>query len=397
MKFTHFPPLLTFLIAVFLLLAGYQWGRLSLTVGTDSNLTSVETTPPAGLDFRLFWEAWNKIHATYFGSVDDKKLTEGAIRGMVGALGDPYTVYLDPDAAKELGDGLAGQVSGIGAEVGVKNRRLVIIAPLPDSPAARAGLLPQDEISEINGEAVSDLSFVEAVRKIRGEEGTSVTLTILRESEGKPRQVTITRAVIPVKSVTSELRSDGIGIVKVSAFHEDTTEDLRKTLDSFIAANVKGVVLDLRSNPGGLLSEGISVASLFIDGGDIVKRKNKDGTIKSYQTSLPVKLPSTPLIVLVDGGSASAAEIVAGALQDRGRATLIGEQTFGKGSVQELEALTNGGQLKVTVAEWLTPKDRLINGTGITPDLVVERTDADIAAGRDPQLDRAIEELKRQR
>lgn len=390
MKFTHFPPILTVLVAIFLVLAGYQWGRLGVVVPTNSNTSSVATTQPTDVDFSLFWEAWNKVQSMYFGEVDTAKLTEGAIEGMVGALDDPYTVYLDPAAAKELGDGLSGVLSGIGAEVGVKDRRLLIVAPLPDSPAAQVGLRPQDEVQKIDGQSVGEMSFVEAVRRIRGEEGTTVTLTIVHDGETEAQDIVVTRAKITINSVTSEIRSDGVGYIKVSAFHEDTTTSLRKVLDEFTTRKVSGVVLDLRANPGGLLSEGISVTSLFLSEGDVVKRKNKDGTVTAYQVSVPAKLPSTPLVVLVDGGSASASEIVAGALQDHGRARLVGEQTFGKGSVQELDDLRNGGQLKVTVAQWLTPNDRLINGTGITPDVVVA---GDTTGDTDPQLTRALEEL----
>lgn len=390
MKFTHFPPILTVLVAIFLVLAGYQWGRLGVVVPTNSNTSSVATTQPTDVDFSLFWEAWNKVQSMYFGEVDTAKLTEGAIEGMVGALDDPYTVYLDPAAAKELGDGLSGVLSGIGAEVGVKDRRLLIVAPLPDSPAAQVGLRPQDEVQKIDGQSVGEMSFVEAVRRIRGEEGTTVTLTIVHDGETEAQDIVVTRAKITINSVTSEIRSDGVGYIKVSAFHEDTTTSLRKVLDEFTTRKVSGVVLDLRANPGGLLSEGISVTSLFLSEGDVVKRKNKDGTVTAYQVSVPAKLPSTPLVVLVDGGSASASEIVAGALQDHGRARLVGEQTFGKGSVQELDDLRNGGQLKVTVAQWLTPNDRLINGTGITPDVVVA---GDTTGDTDPQLARALEEL----
>lgn len=396
MRFTHFPPILSVLIAAFLVLAGYQWGRLGvISVSGDSISTVASATPSSGVDFKLFWEAWNKVHSLFYKTVDDKKLIEGALSGMVGALDDPYTVYLDPEAAKDLGDGLQGVFSGIGAEVGVKDHRLVIVAPLPDSPAAKAKLQPQDEIQKIDGAAVSDLSFVDAVRKIRGPDGTVVTLTIRRSGEDASRDVPVTRGKITVHSVTSEVRSDDIGYVKISAFHEDTTAGLQSALDKLLTAQVKGVVLDLRGDPGGLLSEGIAATSLFVDKGVVVKRKEKDGTIHTYEVSLPAKMPKIPLVVLVDKGSASASEIMAGALQDHGRAKLIGESTFGKGLVQELQDLSNGGQLKVTVAQWLTPNDRQINGTGITPDIVVDRTPADEDAGRDPQLDRALEELKK--
>lgn len=398
MKFTHFPPIIVFILGASLLGAGYQWGHqtapAATSTATGDALTLSSASSANRRNFGLFWEAWDTVHQQFFGTVLDTKLEEGAITGMVGALGDPYTVYLDPEAAKELGDGLQGVLFGIGAEIGVKNKKLVIVAPLPESPAAQAGLKPQDEILKIDGQTVGDLTFIEAVRRIRGMEGTAVVLTIAREDLDEPKDVSVTRAKIQVTSVTHELRPDGIGFIKISAFHEDTTTAAQAALEKFVTANVSGVILDLRGNPGGLLDQGIGVTSLFLPSGTVVKQKNKDGTVKTFSVDRTAPLPTTPLVVLVDGGSASAAEIVAGALQDQKRGTLVGERTFGKGSVQELEDLTNGGQLKITIAQWLTPNDRLINGTGIDPDVVVAKTEADDTANKDPQLARALEILK---
>ena len=402
MRFTHFPPILIFIFGALLVTGGYQWGVWSasnqpaLEAGGSTKIS--QTTQPNGLSFGLFWQAWGIIHNQFVGNPDDAKLEEGAIEGMVKSLDDPYTVYLDPEAAKDLQDGLEGVFSGIGAEVAVKNRQLLIVSPLPDSPAEKAGLKPQDEVQKIDGESVAELTFVEAVRKIRGADGSVVTLTINREGFDQPREIAVIRGQIVVKSVEFSVRSDEFAYLKITGFHKDTTSLVQAALDTFIAQNVKGIILDLRGDPGGLLDQGINIASLFLPtDAVIVKQKNHQGEVTVFTTSLSAKVPSLPLVVLVNKGSASAAEIVAGALQDFGRAKLVGETTFGKGSVQQLEDLRNGGQLKVTVAHWLTPKDRLINGTGIDPDIIVVRTDEDEAAGRDPQLDRAVEELKNQK
>lgn len=400
MRFTHFPPIVVILIGIGLTLGGYQFGRLqpidSVSPSpTGGSISLTQATQPTSLDFGLFWEAWDKVQARFFGVTDEASLTEGAIQGMVHSLGDPYTTYLDPEAARELGEGLQGIFSGIGAEIGVKDRRLVVIAPLADSPAAQAGLKPEDEIQKIDGESVAELSFTEAIRKIRGQDGTQVVLTILRPNLPEPVEIAVTRGQITVKSVTSSITADRLGYLKVSAFHEDTAQLVGEALTEFAAQNAQGIILDLRGDPGGLLQAGIAVASYFLDDGTVVKQKSKDGEIKTFSVVPQDHVTSLPVVILIDKGSASAAEIVAGALQDHQRATLVGDTTFGKGSVQELTDLTNGGQLKITIAEWLTPNDRMINGVGIEPDMAVSITEADEAAGRDPQLDRAVEELKK--
>lgn len=393
MRMKRFPPILLFLVAALLVVGGYQWGAISHGSLNRPNGAAVATTQPQGADFSLFWETWNKLHDSFVGTLDDSKLTEGAIEGMVGAAGDPYTVYLDPEAAKELGDGLQGSFSGIGAEIGVKDNHLVIQSPLPGSPAEKAGLKAQDQIEKIDGEDVATMTFTDAVKKIRGANGTKVTLTIMRDGAKQSQDIVVTRAQIQVKSVTSSIRSDKLGYIQITGFHDDTSQLVSEAATQFASAGVKGVILDLRGNPGGLLDSGIDVASVFLPSGVVVKQKDKSGKVTSYQARGSAKLPTVPLVVLVDKGSASAAEIVAGALQDHKRAKLIGETTFGKGSVQELEDLTNGGQLKVTIAEWLTPNDRQISGTGIKPDITVVDNRDDAHPGQDAQLDRAVKEL----
>ncbi len=400
MRFTHFPPIIILLISVGLVASGFALGRYQPIVPTEQqagtgSISLSTASQPSQLNFGLFWEAWDKVTSRFFGETADTQLIEGAIQGMVGSLGDPYTTYLDPEAAKELGDGLQGIFSGIGAEIGVKDRRLVVIAPLVDSPAAKAGLKSEDEIQKIDSQAVGDLSFTEAIRKIRGKDGTQVILTVLHSGQTEPVEIAVTRGQIVVKSVASSVRPDNFGYLKVSAFHEDTAKLVGEALAHFTQEQVQGVILDLRGNPGGLLDQGIDVASYFLTDGVVVKQKAKDGQVKTFSVSLRATAPKLPLVVLIDKGSASASEIVAGALQDHERAILIGETSFGKGSVQELTDLSNGGQIKVTIAQWLTPSDRMINGKGIEPDIAVSLSDEDEAAGQDPQLDRALEELKK--
>lgn len=391
MRYTHFPPLILVILAALLTFGGFVLGRQvdersAAPAGRPTTSSVTDQT-----DFGLFWEVWQKLHTTYFGPLTNPDLVEGAVRGLIDAAGDPYTVYLDPQAAKELGEGLHGAFTGIGAEIGVKGDELVIIAPLTDSPAAAAGLKPQDEILKIGDEIAGDLSFVEAVRAIRGPDGSTVELTILRPGEEEPRTVAVTRSTITVKSVASEIIEDKVGYLKISAFHEDTSPLVQTALTEFVNQGVTGIVLDLRGNPGGLLHEGIAVASFFLETGPVVIQQDASGDQQTFDLSRQAKVPKLPLVTLVDEGTASAAEIVAGAIQDHERGPLVGQLTFGKGSVQELIDLSNLGQIKVTVAKWLTPDSRQIDGIGITPDLVVAD---DLTTDADEQLAAAVEKLE---
>lgn len=347
------------------------------------------------VDFGIFWKTWDTVTDKFDGDIDPQKLLYGAISGMVQATGDPYTEFFTPEEAKQFEDELAGTFSGIGAEIGIKNDKLTIIAPLPGTPAEKAGLKAGDYIKKINDEATTGMPVDTAVMKIRGQEGTEVKLLISRgDSE---QEFKIKREKIDVKSVEYSIDNDILKIT-VSRFDDSTAKLIREAEAAGIEKNVKGVVLDLRNNPGGLLDSSIDVASEFIEKGTIVTEKQqKRGKNRSYKASGNGKMTDKnkyPLVVLVNKGSASASEIVAGAIHDNGRGQLIGEKTFGKGSVQEVEKLPDGSELKVTVAHWYTPKDINISKEGIAPDVAVELTDADFNSNRDPQMDKAMELLR---
>lgn len=368
-----------------------QFGRVGFTpniVGKNSQNQNV--------DFSIFWRTWELVEKKYDGKIDYQKLVFGAVKGMVDALGDPYTAFLTPEEAAQLSDDLSGVVSGIGAEVGIKNKRVTIIAPIDDSPAKKAGILAGDIITQIDGQTTEGMDVNTAVSKIRGQAGTKVKLMI--ERSGNQKEYEITREKISVKSVKSEIKDGNVGYVSLSRFDETSTEELRSALDNFTQKGVKKIVLDLRDNPGGYLDQSVTVTSEFIAKGVIVAEKKDVANEKEmqYKAISGGKMTGSDIkiIVLVNNGSASASEIVAGALKDHKRATLVGEKTFGKGSVQEIENLSQGAKLRVTVAHWYTPNGKNIAKEGIAPDIEVKLSEEDYNVNRDPQLDRALELLK---
>jgi len=345
--------------------------------------------------FVPFWEAWNIVHEQYVNQpVDDTLLMQGAIRGMMAAVGDDYTYYMDPKVYEVESTSLSGEYEGIGAYVDTQGEYLTIVSPIEGSPAAAAGLRPGDQIIAIDGEDMTGVTPEEARQKVLGPAGTTVVLTVSREGESEPLEFTIVRAKITVPSVTGEMREDGIAYIDINQFGDNTTSQLRDKLDELLAQNPKGILLDLRFNPGGYLITSVEVMSEFIDEGVVLIEEYGDGSRDTYKALGNGKATDIPLVVLVNEGSASASEIVAGALQDYGRAKLVGVQTFGKGSVQTFNPLSNNqGAARVTIARWLTPKERLIQDVGLTPDYIVEMTDEDYANNRDPQLDKAVEVL----
>ena len=343
----------------------------------------------------LMREAWDLVEHDYYGEFpNNDELTDGAIRGMLDTLGDPYTAYVDPEAAAILREDESGSFEGIGAMVSMEDGILSIVSTFDGQPAEQAGLRSGDMILQVDDIKIEDMSIYEAISYIRGPANTQVRLKVLREGETEPFDVDLTRARIEVPLVESEMRADGIAYVALLGFDPNATAKLAEEIDGLLAQNPKGMILDLRGNPGGLLSESVMTPSLFLPRDTLVViERFKDGSETRYATEERPIVPDLPLVVLVDGGSASASEIVAGALQDHGRAVLIGEKTFGKGSVQLLHDLSSGAQLRVTVARWFTPKDRAIHGDGLEPDIPVEITAEDADAGRDPQLERAVEYL----
>ncbi len=357
------------------------------------------TAVATSADYSLLWDALDQLNAKYVDRpLDQQKLLYGAVSGLVGAAGDPYTTFFDPTEAKQFTEQLRGSFGGIGAEIGMKDNQLVIIAPLDETPAQRAGLQSGDMILGIDGASTQGLSVDEAVTKIRGTPGTKVKLTILHKGQDKPQDITITRDKIVIKSVkleTKEINGKKIAVIKLSEFGDDTKGLFDQAVSQIVTGNYNGIVLDLRNNPGGYLETAVNVISNWVDANQVaVKEIGYDKKEDNYQTAGVPRLKGMKTIVLVNGGSASASEIVSGALQDYKVATLVGEKTFGKGSVQELQELRDNTEIKITVAKWFTPKGRGIDKTGLEPDVKVELTSDDAKNEKDPQMDKALELLK---
>lgn len=373
----------------------------SLPVSPSENVSpSPETgkaTPVSREDlFAPFWEVWDILHEEYVDQpVDNIALMRGAIRGMLEALGDEHTAYMDPDEYRQANMGLEGSYEGIGAWVDTDSEYLTIISPMPGSPAEEADLQPGDQIIAIDGEDMTGIDGNLVIRKVLGPAGSSVVLTIARETVEAPFDVTVKRGSIEIPSVESRILEDGIGYVRLYTFGEKTNRELEQALRSVQAEGARGVILDLRGNGGGYLDTAIGVSSQFIAQGVIVTERFGDGREEIYKAESGGLATDWPMAVLIDGGSASASEIVAGAIQDAGRGKLIGETSFGKGSVQNWVPLKDDqGAVRVTIARWYTPNGRQIHGQGLDPDIAVSYTEADAAADRDPQLDKALEELR---
>jgi carboxyl-terminal processing protease len=368
--------------------------------GRPSDITP-EDIPP---EINTFWEAWSFLNEQFYGELPpDNERIYGAIRGMVASFNDQHTSFIDPVRAAIMSENMRGSFEGIGATIRLDDTgRLVIVDPMPEQPAFRAGLRPDDIILEVDGQPVEGLSLYEAVLLIRGPANSSVTLTIAREGEPEPFEVSLVRAKIELEVVESKMLESSpgearIGYVRLTQFSGGAADKLAEAIETLLDQGASSLIFDLRSNPGGLLSEAVAVSSLFVQNETIVIEKLKDGEEKVFAAKSGKQIAlDTPLVVLVNEGSASASEIVAGAMQDLERAVVIGEQTFGKGSVQLPHSLTDGSELRVTIAEWLTPARRQIHGQGIAPDRVIEMSFEDLEQGVDPQLEEAIAFLSRQ-
>lgn len=351
------------------------------------------------IDFQPFWDVWNKVQTKFVRRpADQQQMFYGAIQGMVASLGDPYSVYFTPEVAKQFQEELDGSFSGIGAEVGMKNAHVIVIAPLPESPAEAAGLRAGDYVAEINGKSTEGLTVEAAVKQIRGPQGTKVELTLVREGTKEPIKVSITRKTIELKSVTQQILPGNIMFMTITSFNDQTLPQFDQAISVALDKKVKGLVVDLRNNPGGFFDGAIAVASEWLDPNAVVvaERGKGDGARKEFFSTGSHRLRGIPTTVLINGGSASASEIVAGALQDQNKAKLIGEKSFGKGSVQEYEELPDGSALKLTIALWYTPNDRSINESGIVPDILIEpKKEAapvpeSYVARRDPMKDATV-------
>jgi carboxyl-terminal processing protease len=352
---------------------------------------------PVDMDelFTPFWQTWDLVEQEFVDQpVDREAMMRGAIRGMLESLGDEHTSYLDPEMFERANAQLEGEeYEGIGAWVDITGEYLTIVSPMPDSPAEKAGLRPNDKIIAIDGEDMLGLDGELVRQRVIGPRGTTVRLTILREGE-EPFDVDVERANIVVPTVDSEMLDNQIAYVELFTFGADTSKDLRAALQELIAQKPNGLILDLRNNGGGYLDTAIEVVSEFIPKGIVMYEEYGDGRKIEFEAQKGGLATEIPLVVLINEGSASASEIVAGAIQDTGRGLLVGNTSFGKGSVQNYTPLTNEqGAVRVTIARWLTPSGRQINGLGLEPDYMVEFTPEDMTAGIDPQLDKAIELL----
>ena len=345
-------------------------------------------------EFDRLAEVWALLQREHIdrADLDGQTLSDGAIRGMLQALEDPYAGYLTAEQFSLESQDIKGFFEGIGAEVGMRDGRITIIAPIPDTPAEEAGIRPGDMILEIDGESTQGVSLLEAVYKIRGEKGTTVTLLVLHLNSSEPVSIVITRGVIPLTSVRLLMQVGAIGHLRLSGFTGTTEEDLKEALDRFERSQGVGLILDLRNNPGGLVSSVVQVASQFLEGGRLVLYQiDAEGRRTDWSTKSGGKALDVPVVVLVNAFSASASEVLSGAFMDHGRATVIGTTTFGKGSVNNLWPLDDGSGINFTVARWFTPDGTLIEGEGITPDIVSEVPEGE---DDDIQLDQAIELLK---
>ncbi|MBI4652836.1 S41 family peptidase [Candidatus Kuenenbacteria bacterium] len=350
-----------------------------------------------GVDFDLFWEVWNSIKKDYLNkkNISDKQLFYGSLKGMVASLEDPYSVFLEPEKAKEFYQDLQGDFEGIGAELGIKKNILTVIAPLSDYPAEKAGIKAGDQIYKIDNLDTTNMILEEAVNKIRGKNGTQVVLTIKRNDFLEFKEITITRAKIHIQSVKLEPIENHkeIAYLKIRQFNENIKSEFREAINKILSQEEKpkGIIIDLRNNPGGLLDASVDIANYWLPRDIVVVKEKFDGQEKEYKTLDNPILDKFQTIILINQGSASASEIFAGALQDYKKATIVGERTFGKGCVQKVEDLRGGSMLKLTIADWLTPLGRRINDKGIDPDIKIEMTPKDYEQDKDPQMEKAIE------
>lgn len=351
------------------------------------------------VDFGLFWQVWDTLSEKYVdsGELNAQELVYGSINGMLSATNDPYTVFMSPEETDQFSSDMEGKFEGIGAEIGIKKGILTVVAPLDGSPAKMAGLRAGDKILKIDGESTAEMGINEAVSKIRGEKDTQVTLTIFRNNGvNETEEIVVTRNIITVNSVELEMKGENIAHIKVTRFGDTTVDEFNEIIKN-IQGKTDGIILDLRNNPGGYLYAAVSMASRMLPLNDVVViEENKDGDRTELKTEGGNIAGNTPIIILINEGSASASEILAGALRDnRDDVTVVGKQSFGKGSVQELIGLPKNAAVKITIARWLTPDGNQINEVGITPDVEVDFTTEDYENDRDPQLDKALELLKK--
>jgi carboxyl-terminal processing protease len=379
---------------------GFNLGKKTSKIINVRGIANIDNKTSA--DFGIFWETWSAIHQNYLrdSDVPEKERVYGAVQGLVRSLGDPYSEFFKPEDAKKFEEDISGSFGGIGAEIGSKDGFIVIVSPLKNSPAERSGLKPGDKILMINSTSTEGMSVVEAVKLIRGEVGTEVKLTILREKEEKPKEIKIIREIIQVPTLDYEVK-DGILIVKLYSFNTNAEELFYKAVvDGFLRQKAQGLVLDLRNNPGGFLDVAVDLAGWFLKKGTLVVKevtREKNNGENNHLAMGNGALKDIPVVVLVNKGSASASEILAGALQIQRGVKLVGEETFGKGTVQRLIKLSDGSSLKITVANWVLPNGQILEGNGLKPDIEVKTNNEEQDnkdTKNDPQLQKALEVVK---
>jgi carboxyl-terminal processing protease len=404
-KFVIWLVVLVALVVAFNI-GSYRGESRALSHLSPINLVGQEAGKPEAVDFSPFWKAWNLINDRYVAdngnnhSTTTKVTTNqdkvwGAIEGLTASLGDPYSVFMPPEKKKRFEDDIRGNFSGVGMEVGIKDEILTVISPLPDSPAQKAGVKAGDKVVKVDDTITAGLSADEAVNMIRGEKGTKVRLTLVRAKE-KPFEVAIIRDIINVPTLDTKKLANGIFKIKLYSFSATSPDLFRGALREFVESGSNKLIIDLRGNPGGFLDAAVNMASWWLPAGKPVVIEKHGGSTedKIYRSQgYDIFNDKLKMVILVDQGSASASEILAGALSEYGKAILVGEKTFGKGSVQELISVTSESSLKLTIAKWYTPKGHSISINGLVPDILVPVTEADIKALRDPQLDKAIQIL----
>lgn len=400
MKNSKIKNFIIILIAVSVFFIGIYFGRNNFAPAYNGAQVVInpEKGRPREVDFSLFWDAWRELEDNFVdkSKLDMQKMLYGAISGMAGSLEDPYTVFMDPEETDRFSKDISGSFEGIGAELGMKNNAPAVIAPLPGTPADKAGIRPGDKIIKVNDVETAGLSLDRTVEMIRGPKGTEVVLTIIREGAPAPLAIKIIRGKIEVPSLKSEI-NDNVAIIHLYQFTKNADKEFKKAANEAIKNGAEKLILDLRNNPGGYLDTAIQIASQFIEEGKIVAIEEGKGGKKEHKSSGGSFLKNIPAAVIINEGSASASEIVAGALRDQNGIKLIGKKTFGKGSVQELRDLKKGSSLKVTVAKWLTPSGVCINHEGINPDIEVNYTEDDFKSGRDPQMEKTMEILMKEK
>jgi len=396
-KTKHIAIIVLFVFLFFafgLYVGGSNYREIDKILGVSDKEPQIETQA----DFSPFWKVWNTIDEKYpsADAVSDQDRIYGAISGLMSSLNDPYSVYFDPEETKSFEEEISGNFEGIGMEVGMKDKTLTVVAPLKDTPAYRANIKSGDKILKINDKLTTGLSVEEAVKLIRGPKGTTVTLTIFREGLNQPKEIKIIRDVINIPTLDTEMREDGIFVIKLYSFSANSGSLFRNAMKQFVNTGSNKLILDLRGNPGGYLDASVDMASWFLKGGKTVVTEdygNNRSPVTFRSKGYNIFNEKLKFVILIDGGSASASEILAGAMKDHNRATLVGTQSFGKGSVQEVVDVTPDTILKITVARWLTPNGNSISEKGLTPDYVVEITEKDLANKVDPQMNKAVELL----